>query len=247
MGMAGGAGYLDLGGILGVIRRFGVRRQITTWVMVLVALAPMSAWAQNDEIPKKAECTTCAVRGATHGEEDVAAWREYEDARYYFCSTDCAEAFDGFPTAYITHPVPRPAPAARLNLLSGETLDLASLKGSVVLVDFWATWCQPCRKAMPMLNEMHEASDETGLKVIGIAIDEEPTNVVPKFVEKQKLAYPIALDGGERPAWYNYNVAAIPAMFLIDAEGQIVGEWRGEFKSDDVRNAVRAQLAKQRQ
>jgi len=215
--------------------------------VILVGLATMAAWAQDEEIPSKAECTTCTVRGSTHGEEDVADWREYEGQRYYFCSKDCAEAFDGFPTAYIEHPMPRPAPAAELKLLTGGTLDLASLKGRVILIDFWATWCTPCRKAMPMLNEMHEASDRTGLKVVGIAIDEEPTKVVPKFVEKQKLAYPIALDGGEHPAWYSYHVAAIPAMFLIDAEGQIVGEWRGEFDPDDVREAVSAQLAKQQE
>ncbi len=212
-----------------------MQKRIVALAILCIGLVTATARTQDDDIPAKAVCATCGVRGATHGEEDVAAWREYEGKRYYFCSTDCAAAFDGFPTAYIEHPLPRPAPNATLSMLSGGTIDMKSLRGSVVLVDFWATWCMPCRKSMPLLNELH---GDSRVKVIGIAIDEEPGKVVPKFVKQEKLRYPIALDGGKSPAWYAYHVAAIPAMFLIDTEGQIVAEWRGEFKPEDVRQAV---------
>lgn len=207
-----------------------------------LAVGAVRAQEKDDPVPKEAVCTTCEVRGSTHGEEGVVAWREYRGARHYFCSKACAEVFDGFPAAYIPHPIPRPAPSTSLSLLGGEALELDALKGRVVLLDFWATWCKPCRKAMPMLNELHAEWPDTSLAVIGVSIDEKAEDVVPRFVRKEKLSYPIALDTGERPAWYEFYVAAIPAMFLIDRDGRIVAEWRGEIDIDEVRRAVEGQL-----
>lgn len=205
--------------------------------MLIVLCAPMVARG-GDDIPDKAVCRTCEVRGASHGAEDVVAWREYDGTRYYFCSEDCAAAFDAFPAAYVPHPVPRPAPGIAVVTLAGELLSLDSLRGRVVLLDFWATWCVPCHKLMPALDELHAKWSERGFTVLGVSIDEDPAVVVPKFIKKKEIRYPIALDSAEHPAWYAYRVAAIPAMFLIDGDGQIVAEWRGDIDTKEVRQTV---------
>ena len=222
-----------------------MRRSVLGMGLVLLCLlvAP-AAWAESDDIPKKAVCRTCEMRGAVHGAEDVVAWREYEGAHYYFCSKDCAIAFDGFPEAYVPQALPRPAPAATVTQLSGEAMKLETLRGQVVLLDFWATWCAPCLKAMPSLNELQERWHEKGFTVLGISIDEKPQEVVPKTVEKKKLRYPVAVDTQPTPAWQAFRVAAIPAMFLIDRDGQIVAEWRGDIEFDTVERTVQQHMSK---
>jgi thiol-disulfide isomerase/thioredoxin len=198
---------------------------------------------EPSEIPDKAICRACEIRGSAHGEEDVAAWREFEGATYYFCSKACAEAFDGFPGAYAEHPVPRPAPNAVVIGLSGEEIRLDELEGQVVLLDFWATWCAPCLKAMPKLNALQEKWAHENFTVLGVSIDEKGSKVVPRFLQKRELDYPIALDATGEPAWYAYQVAAIPTMFLIDQERRIVAEWRGEIDTDSVIREVERLLS----
>ena len=79
---------------------------------------------------------------------------------------------------------------------------------------------------------------DVNFTVLGVSIDENALEVVPGFVEKKKLHYPIALDTSDNPAWHAFFVAAIPAMFLIDRQGRIVAEWRGEVSTSDVTKAV---------
>lgn len=214
----------------------------TLLLLTLVCVFIANAYADNYEPPKKAVCRTCEMRGSTHGDEDVAAWREYQGMHYFFCAQDCAKAFDDFPDAYIDHPIPRPAPNATVIALGGDELQFGDLKGQVVLLDFWATWCKPCRKSMPMLGELQTKWKNENFTVVGVSIDQNAAEVVPKFVEKHKLDYPIALDTTPRPAWFAYHVAAIPAMFLIDTDGRIVAEWRGEVDANVVRKAVEGLL-----
>jgi peroxiredoxin len=215
-----------------------------TLALLCLSTCPVVGEEQPEDIPDKAPCRTCEARGGAHGEEDVVAWRDYEGKRYYFCSKDCAVAFDDFPAAYIVHPIPRPAPNATVKTLDGKQLAVDDLKGKVVLLDFWATWCAPCRKSMPMLGELQAQWADKNFTVIGVSIDENAGDVVPKFVAKHKLDYPIVLDTTATPAWYAYHVAAIPAMFLIDEQGQIVAEWRGEVDPAKVRVTVESLLAK---
>ena len=124
---------------------------------------------------------------------------------------------------------PRPAPAFALNDLEGTALSTESLKGKVMLVDFWATWCLPCRKSMPELQALQTEFADRGFTVVGVSIDEaKHAKRVREFVEENGIRYPIAMDNGEAPAWDAYRVKAIPAAFLIDGNGQIVSQWTGE-------------------
>lgn len=209
--------------------------------MLALGLTACAA-AAGDE---KAVCRTCEIRGAGHGEEDVAASRIYEDATYHFCSKPCAEAFDTFPAAYAKLPLPRPAPALALTTLDNREIRLGEATDNLLLLDFWATWCAPCIKAMPELTELHEEFADDGLTIVGVSIDESPDKVA-KFLEKKPLDYAVALDSKETPAWQAFAVAAIPAMYLLDREGRIVGEWKGRVRVEDVRKRIESLLAQNR-
>jgi peroxiredoxin len=155
------------------------------------------------------------------------ATRTYEGVVYGFCSKDCAETFDTDPAAFVPPVFPRPAPGFSLTTLDGDTLSLDGLKCRVALVDFWATWCQPCRKSMPELSALHTKYADRGFTVVGISIDEDREKEVNKFLEKTQVAYPIAIDRKADPAWASYLVKAVPAAFLVDREGRIVAQWTG--------------------
>ncbi len=203
------------------------------------------ALGDGDDVPEKAVCRTCEVRGSVHGVEDVAAWRDHDGARYFFCAEDCAKAFDSFPEAYVPQPLPRPAPSVSVVGLTGEIIDIGAQEGQVVLLDFWATWCSPCIKAMPKLNAMQAEWSDGNFTVLGVSIDDEKAaEVVPPFVDKKKIRYTIALDNPEAPAWQAFRVAAIPAMFLIDGNQRIVAAWRGDVDMDEVRKTVEELVSK---
>ncbi|MGH7490790.1 MAG: redoxin domain-containing protein [bacterium] len=196
------------------------------------------------QIPKEAICAVCRVHEGATAPEKVVAMSEHLGEKYYFCSKNCKEAFDGDPEAYTPPLLPRPAPAFSLKNLQGESVSLEKLRGKVALLDFWATWCKPCVKSMPELQKLHEQYAAQGLVVLGISIDEQAEKKVPAFLAKNKITYAIALDAADKPAWEVYKVKVIPAMFLIDREGQIVQQWVGEAKMQEVLHAVQAQLGK---
>ena len=98
------------------------------------------------------------------------------------------------------------------------------MKGKVTLVDFWATWCAPCRKSMPELQSLHEKYRARGFSVVGVSIDEgkDAARKVKKFVDAKKITYPIVIDSEKSPTWERFRVKAVPAAFLVDQEGRIV-------------------------
>jgi peroxiredoxin len=103
--------------------------------------------------------------------------------------------------------------------LNGKEWNLHSLRGSVVLVNFWATWCPPCRKEIPDLESLYSLFQKQGLVVLGIS-DEEAGKVAP-FVKEHNVNYPILLDAGRRVNEL-FAVQGIPKSFLYDRDGKIV-------------------------
>lgn len=174
-------------------------------------------------------CLVCRVReGATHAEE-VKAVVAHEGRDYGFCSAGCAKEFTADPLAYLPPVLPRPVPGRDLALtdLAGTPVTWERFAGQVVLVDFWATWCVPCRKAMPELSALHTRWAGRGFSVLGISIDEDGAKRVEKFAREKKIAYPIALDVAAAPVWERFRVKAVPAAFLVDRDGRIVAQWTG--------------------
>ncbi|BDI30404.1 thioredoxin [Capsulimonas corticalis] len=115
------------------------------------------------------------------------------------------------------------APAFTTRTISGAPLSMQSLRGKVVLMDFWATWCGPCRMATPTLQSLHKKFAAKGLKVIGVSIDDPNTlDQVKPFMKTAGVTYTIsATPASNMKAAQKYNVSGIPAMFLIDKKGYV--------------------------
>jgi len=104
--------------------------------------------------------------------------------------------------------------------MGGKTWKLSDLKGKVVVVNFWATWCPPCRKEMPDLEAIYQKYKDQGLVILGISDEED--DVVKKFMGEHSYTYPILLDHGS--AHKTYQIEGIPKNFVYDREGKMVAQ-----------------------
>lgn len=214
--------------------------------LLAILLASSTMLLANEQMPDKALCSVCALKGGETEAEKVKAHSAHDGTTYYFCSADCKEEFDADPLAYLPPVFPRPAPAFVVEMLEGGDKALGDLQGKVVLVDFWATWCQPCLEAMPQLQKLYSANSDRGFAVLGVSIDEDNDRVekIKRIVDKMKISYPISLDAKQTPAWHQFKVKAIPAMYLLDGESQIVAQWNGKIDCAEVEQEVLSRLDK---
>lgn len=113
----------------------------------------------------------------------------------------------------------QPAPDFTLQRLDGGTLQLSSLRGKVVLINFWATWCLPCRSEMPELEQTYQTYRSRGFEVLAINFLESENDVRP-FVSELGLSFPVLLDQ-DGSVGRLYRTYALPSSFLIDASGTI--------------------------
>ena len=134
------------------------------------------------------------------------------------------------------------APAWQLKDLAGTTVTSEQLKGKVVVVDFWATWCGPCRQEMPHLNRIHERYHKAGFMLLGINLDEQP-EAAHAMVRKLGIGFPVLFDSGKRVSRL-YDVSAMPSTILIDRDGRVRHVHRGYRAGHEVQydNEVREML-----
>jgi thiol-disulfide isomerase/thioredoxin len=111
------------------------------------------------------------------------------------------------------------APDFTLKTLDGREITLSKLKGKVVLLDFWATWCAPCRESIPHLIQLHKTYGEKGLEVVGMNVDRGDTDTVARFVKSMDIPYPIVVTPEEVSR--NFGVTGLPTAVLVDKEGKI--------------------------
>lgn len=116
-------------------------------------------------------------------------------------------------------PFPGSAPDFSLKSFDGKEITLSQLKGKVVLLDFWATWCGPCKESIPHLIQLYKNYRESGLEVVGMNIDKGDGEAVRRFVMSMDIPYPVVAAPEE--VVRDYRVTGIPATFLIDKEGKI--------------------------
>lgn len=120
-----------------------------------------------------------------------------------------------------------PAPHFTLETTTGAKVRISDFKGKVVLLDFWATWCPPCRFSIPALIQLHKKYKNKNFAILGINMDEYRKPVL-SFVRKQKIEYWV-LYGGKEQVGLDYRIRAIPSFFLLDPSGKIVKIYSGFY------------------
>ena len=133
------------------------------------------------------------------------------------------------------------APDFTLKTLEGKTLTLSSLRGKVVLINFWATWCAPCRYEIPDLSRLQTRYREQGLVVLGVSVDEIETVFLERFKENYKMSYPV-LHGppaeiGRLVQLYG-GIYSVPTTFVVDRRGVIVDIFVGARREADFLAAI---------
>ncbi|MBI4327108.1 MAG: TlpA family protein disulfide reductase [Chloroflexi bacterium] len=129
-----------------------------------------------------------------------------------------------------------PSPAWELKGVDGKPLKSSDFAGKVVILDFWATWCGPCRMEIPSFIELQNQYADKGLVVIGVSLDQDGATAVKPFMEKMGINYPIML-GDETIVSAFGGIEGIPTTFINDREGRIVRKHEGfaskaEFEAD---------------
>ena len=135
-----------------------------------------------------------------------------------------------------------PAPVLKANDLRGKAFALDSLKGKVVLLDFWASWCGPCRKSFPFIDSLQSRYGAMGFQAVGVSLDED-LSAVNAFLERTPVKFTVLSDTTGKSA-ETYGVVAMPTSFLIDQEGNIVARFEGGEHLKAEEEAVVALLQK---
>ena len=133
-----------------------------------------------------------------------------------------------------------PAPDFTLNKINGGELQLSSLRGKAVILDFWDTWCPPCRKALPHLQELSETYSDD-LVVVGVAMGREGLGKVRSFTQAQGLTFEMVLFNNDMNLIKDFGgIQSIPTTFLIDQDGVVREKWVGAFDKAEYERAVKA-------
>lgn len=118
------------------------------------------------------------------------------------------------------------APEFSLKDINGAEKKLSDFKDKVVIIDFWATWCPPCREEIPHFIDLYSQYKDQGLEIIGIALDQDGERKVPAFAASNNINYTVLLGGEEVSDLYG-GISAIPTTFVLDRDGNIVKKYIG--------------------
>lgn len=153
----------------------------------------------------------------------------------------------GLALLWVTYPTKRPAvrlptgnvpmPAWQMSDLAGQPVASTNFSGKVLVLNFWATWCPPCREELPDLNAFHLANQTNGVTVIGASVDEGDPEMVRRFAERNGLAYPIVFATPEIQLQFG-NVSLLPTTFIVDRQGRLVARFLGAITREELTQAV---------
>jgi peroxiredoxin len=134
-------------------------------------------------------------------------------------------------------------PAFRLPSLTDNTMvDTAELKGRVLLLTFFATWCPPCIQEIPTLNDLQQTFQKKGFTVLGLSVDEGGTDLLLKLIEKYEIAYPVVLADPDLARAFG-GISGIPVTFLTNRQGEIVKKYLGYVGHDVLEGDIKKMLA----
>jgi peroxiredoxin len=128
-----------------------------------------------------------------------------------------------------TAEIDKRAPGFQLADIKGKTVSLDDFQGKLVFLNFWATWCGPCRSEMPYIQDLYEGQSETGVAILAINVGEDLAEV-EGFLKEYSLTFPVLLDISGTVA-KKYNIRAIPATYFIDSDGIIRDMQIGAFRN----------------
>jgi len=137
----------------------------------------------------------------------------------------------------------RPAPVFSRTDLNGDKIDLGQLRGKVVLLNFWATWCAPCQIEMPVFAGWQQKYGGQGLQVVGVSMDDDE-GPVRELVAKLKLGYPIAMGDVQLGEQYG-GVLGLPLTYLIDRDGVVRARFQGETDAKTIETELKRMLDRQ--
>ena len=135
----------------------------------------------------------------------------------------------------------RPAPDFALDAVNGAPWSLSQLRGSIVLLNFWASWCEPCRRELPQLQRLHERHSADGLVVLGVS-DEDPGKAW-RYLEEHGIGFP-SLHDEDGSVMQSYRIQAIPTSLIIGRDGQLVKRMEGYTSADAFEKALKPLLWK---
>lgn len=119
----------------------------------------------------------------------------------------------------------QPAPPLKVVSTSGQQISLANYKGYVLVIDFFATWCPPCREAIPHLNGLSRKYGRQGLQVLGLSLDDGDEGGVKDFIASKRIVYPVALAGQDVQT--DYGLRSLPTVYVIDKKGNVADKFMG--------------------
>jgi|GEM_PF-1271933 cytochrome c biogenesis protein CcmG/thiol:disulfide interchange protein DsbE len=129
-----------------------------------------------------------------------------------------------------------------VNVADGKPVTLSKLRGKVVLVDFWATWCPPCRMTIPHLMDLQKEYGGKRFTVVGISLDQQGESVVKPFYDAWKMNYPVVIDQDGSVARNYGGIRSIPTGLLIDRGGRVITGFVGYRPKDEIEGLVKKAL-----
>ena len=135
------------------------------------------------------------------------------------------------------------APDFSLTDRSGHLVSLSAYRGQVVLINFWATWCSPCKREIPWLVEFQTKYKDHGFTVLGLSVDEDGWTAVAPYLDAAAINYPVAIATDEVTTGYG-GITAVPMSFVIDRNGRVAATHLGLLNSDDVEAEIVSALGK---
>jgi len=117
------------------------------------------------------------------------------------------------------------APSFKVISTTGQSITQENYRGYVLILDFFATWCPPCRQSIPHLVDLNRKYGKQGLQILGLSVDEDGERVVKTFANEFRVNYPLALAGDSTAV--DFGVRSVPVMYLIDKKGRVAEVFRG--------------------